>query len=679
MGRRSSVEHFHQTPDLDHELPEPLAAPPPRRASSRSPLPRRATRAVGYLRRSTDRQEQSIPDQQRAVEAFAHEQGLHLLRCYIDDAISGTSTVGRRAFQQMIEDARSPSCDFGVVIVYDVKRFGRIDNDEAGYYRHVLRQAGVEVLYASEGFTGDGTDDLLRPVKQWQARQESKDLAKVAIRGLVSKATIRQRSGTGTNSAGGVSGGASGGFWMGGAPPYGYDLRYQSQAGEFLFDLRYQRDGTKQVLDQRHHLVRTLARGESISVSKRDRCTLVPSDRERVKTIESIFRLYIQERKGLKAIADQLNRDGVPTARGPEWSSIYSGQWAMSTVRAILVNPAYAGDLAWNRRTDARFFRIAGDGRAIERKSTGAHGLRRLESNDPSDWIVTEDAHPPLVPRRVFQQAQKLLKHAAEQFQGATLADSEVVTGGWSGPRARFLLSGLVRCSRCQSRYEGCTDPSGRKTDDGTPRSKCYSYACGGYIRRGKSVCRRGAVPQAQMEEAVVDAVLKCYKGLGGAEGRKRLSALIAESVGAERERATVRQGEIEVALEHLDATVRNLLDNLTAANRSVADQRLRELQAERKRLETEAEDLERATLKGQEVRALTDETARFIAGLEATLRESPVVERQAAIRRCLESVVFDREAGSARVMVRKAPLVLGGPKARGEAVVSQVTVKVKG
>jgi len=31
------------------------------------------------------------------------------------------------------------------------------------------------------------TDDLLRPVKQWQARQELKDLSKVAIRGLLSK------------------------------------------------------------------------------------------------------------------------------------------------------------------------------------------------------------------------------------------------------------------------------------------------------------------------------------------------------------------------------------------------------------------------------------------------------------------------------------------------------------
>jgi DNA invertase Pin-like site-specific DNA recombinase len=99
-----------------------------------------------------------------------------------------------------MEDAQRPDCPFRYVIVYDVKRFGRVDNDEAGYYRHILRMAGVEVLYVSENFNGDGTDDLLRPVKQWQAREESKDLSKVTIRGLLSRVQA--------------------GWWMGGVPPY---------------------------------------------------------------------------------------------------------------------------------------------------------------------------------------------------------------------------------------------------------------------------------------------------------------------------------------------------------------------------------------------------------------------------------------------------------------------------
>ena len=68
---------------------------------------RQNNRAVGYVRRSTDRQEQSISDQKNALEAYAAEHGLRFLRFYVDDAISGTSTLGRRAFRQMIKDAES--------------------------------------------------------------------------------------------------------------------------------------------------------------------------------------------------------------------------------------------------------------------------------------------------------------------------------------------------------------------------------------------------------------------------------------------------------------------------------------------------------------------------------------------------------------------------------------------
>ena len=114
---------------------------------------RQSNRATGYVRRSTDRQEQSIDDQKKALETYAVENGLSLAKFYIDDAISGTSTLGRRAFQQMIQDAESPTRKFDLIIVYDVKRFGRVDNDEAGYYRHRLRTHGVEVRYVSENFT----------------------------------------------------------------------------------------------------------------------------------------------------------------------------------------------------------------------------------------------------------------------------------------------------------------------------------------------------------------------------------------------------------------------------------------------------------------------------------------------------------------------------------------------
>ena len=247
----------------------------------------RARAAIGYVRRSTDRQEQSIPDQKKAIEKYIDDHDLRLLRFYVDDAISGTSTVGRRAFQDMIADAKRRSCDFRFVVVYDVKRFGRVDNDEAGYYRYILRTEGVEIIYVSENFTGDGTDDLLRPVKQWQAREESKDLAKVVIRGQLSK----------TESGGG-------GWWMGGAPPYGYDLAYESQTGECLFYLRYMPDGSKQMFDEKWKLIRTLQRGESVAVSRRDRCKLVPSEESRVETIKRIFAMSVRRLASVQHLQD---------------------------------------------------------------------------------------------------------------------------------------------------------------------------------------------------------------------------------------------------------------------------------------------------------------------------------------------------------------------------------------
>lgn len=298
--------------------------------------------AVGYLRRSTDRQEQSIPDQRKAIERYAAEHDLELARFFVDDAISGTSAVRRPAFQEMVGLAQQDRRPFSYVIVYDVKRFGRLDNDEAGYYRHILRTHGVEVLYVGENFSGDATDDLLRPVKQWQAREESKDLAKVTIRGMLSR--------------------VESGYWNGGSPPFGYDLRYESpreDGGAFLLVLRFQPDGSKLVLDESGKVVRTLARGERLQVSKRDRSRLVLSSPERVELVRRIFTMSAIDRMGYRAISNVLNEEGVPSPRNAEWSHIYSGAWTASTIRSILTNPMYVGDLVWNRRTDARFFKVS--------------------------------------------------------------------------------------------------------------------------------------------------------------------------------------------------------------------------------------------------------------------------------------------------------------------------------
>lgn len=46
--------------------------------------------AVGYVRRSTDRQEQSIPDQIKVIERYAQDQGLTILP---HDAVAANMTL----------------------------------------------------------------------------------------------------------------------------------------------------------------------------------------------------------------------------------------------------------------------------------------------------------------------------------------------------------------------------------------------------------------------------------------------------------------------------------------------------------------------------------------------------------------------------------------------------------
>lgn len=627
---------------------------------------------VGYLRRSTDRQEQSIGDQRAAVERFAAERGIRLLRHYVDDGISGTSTAGRRAFQQLIADAerfakaRHAHHDgtsdvggcFDVVVCYDVKRFGRVDNDEAGYYRHILKRCGVEVMYASEGFTGGMVDDLLRPVKQWQARQESKDLAKVVIRGLVSKATPDEVS-TGSEpdentsaaaDSGGGSGGPSGGgggWWMGGAPPMGYDLRYESMSGRFIFTVRYQRDGTKLLLDEEGKTLRELAKGESVAVSKRDRCRLTLGDPVRVQAVKDIFRMYAEERKGFKAVASALNRLGVESARSKEWAAHYSGKWSITTVRAILLNPAYCGDMAWNRRTDARFYRIAG-GRAIERDATGGHSAhspaRRLEDNDEADWIVTRDAHEAIVSRSAWEKTREIIRshdknrppvmrvYAPRSMKGAP--------GGWGGERTKFLLSGLVKCGRCGNTYEGRIDrPS--KTNASGEKSKSYSYVCGGYIRQGKSVCSRGRIAKDEMEQKVIEEIIKAYRPFMGRKGRKRLEATMLEARGGEANEAAAARRRATARLDKIATQARTLLDNLSEANRVFVDERLKELTKERGELELRVESLDRLAMSDREMQEAVREEHAFIERLEAALRGEDHAEKRAAVERSSQHILI--------------------------------------
>jgi DNA invertase Pin-like site-specific DNA recombinase len=574
--------------------------------------------AVGYLRRSTDRQEQSIGDQRKAIDRYAQEHGFDILHYYIDDAISGTTSEQRKAFQELMTDAKERDCPFKYVLVYDVKRFGRLDNDEAGHYRFTLRMRGIEIIYTAEAFTGDDTDDLLRPVKQWQARQESKDLSLVTIRGQLSRVNE--------------------GLWNGGTPPYGYDLAYYTSAGMVRTIVRYQPDGTKLLLNAQGEVTSVVGHGESLNNSKADRCKLTPSDPERVETIRNIFTWYTRDGLGFKGIADRLNAMGISSPRGGTWSRYHGADWSMTTIRDILLNPAYVGDMVWNRLSFAKFHKIAG-GKAVRRHSIPGGGA---EQNREADWIVIPDAHPALITREQFDLARVKREDRRKSHSGQSFRVGQ-------GAKSSYLLTGLIQCDRCGHYWQGYSVNKGKPRKDGS-KVKTYYYACNGYVSKGNAVCHRSVIAQEALESWVLDQIDDIIQRYVREGGEEELRTMIRQELTVTATREQTESGltleAIATRKQAITQQVNATLRTIDEANREFVNAHLTTLREEMAELTRQEEAIHRQAAQHEMLDEAVDSqyslACQRIGMARNVLLAGTIEEQRLIIRAFLRRIRFD-------------------------------------
>lgn len=102
------------------------------------------TRAIGYVRRSTDRQEESLDQQRARLEEFAKAKGWQLTAIYADDAISG-SEMKRPGLDQLL--AASEDQGVEVVLTWDRNRLARPKDALDGLLlERRLQEAGKRVV-----------------------------------------------------------------------------------------------------------------------------------------------------------------------------------------------------------------------------------------------------------------------------------------------------------------------------------------------------------------------------------------------------------------------------------------------------------------------------------------------------------------------------------------------------
>jgi DNA invertase Pin-like site-specific DNA recombinase len=259
-------------------------------------------RAAQYVRMSTDHQKYSTENQREAIAAYAARRGLTIVREYADDGRSGLRLEGRDALKQLLQDVRSRRADFGVVLVYDVSRWGRFpDADESAYYEYTCKEAGINVQYCAEQFENDGSlsSTIIKSMKRVMAGEYSRELSAKVFAGQCRLIGL--------------------GFRQGGSP--GYGLR-------------------RQLIDEHRKLKTSLARGEYKSLQT-DRVILKPGPQHEVEVVQRIYRYFVLQLKSEAEIAAKLNFEGILNEFGRPWTR--------GTIHQILTNEKYIGNNIYNR------------------------------------------------------------------------------------------------------------------------------------------------------------------------------------------------------------------------------------------------------------------------------------------------------------------------------------------
>ena len=83
--------------------------------------------AVGYIRVSIDKQEDSPVRQKAEIAKLAQREGYRIIRWYEDHGISGAKTLKRPEFRRMIRDADDRG-DFRAILCWDQDRLERFDS-----------------------------------------------------------------------------------------------------------------------------------------------------------------------------------------------------------------------------------------------------------------------------------------------------------------------------------------------------------------------------------------------------------------------------------------------------------------------------------------------------------------------------------------------------------------------
>ncbi len=366
------------------------------------------TVAIQYLRRSSDKQDDSTEQQRKINDEYVEKMGYELLdpKGVWEETGSGRTFDDRPVFQALVKAVERREVVADVLIMYRPSRFGRSEDlTEFYFYEHRFKKMGVRIEFASgPEYNMPGLGGLIiKGVAYSAAAEFSKDLSNYATRGLVENARL--------------------GYSTGGDPCLGYErVMVEAATGKEIG---------------------RLPRGAQKGADRKLKIKYVFASPNVVEFVrEHIFERPCRNGWSYAKTARELNKlvaagTGLPSPRagrvihrrnGNEVP--YTGTWKAGTIRAMWTCKTYIG------------FRVIVIG-----AENAFHGQR----------VECEGAHEPLITLDVFRTLY-------ERAQRLPWNERKLVTG----PRRRrkpaiYAMSGIGKCVHCAFGFSGARSTNRKK------------------------------------------------------------------------------------------------------------------------------------------------------------------------------------------------------------------------
>ena len=358
----------------------------------------------------------SIDNQRMILTKYVKEKGWTLVDTYADDGWTGTD-FNRPEVQRLLDDAKSGRIN--IIVVKDLSRFGRNYIQVGQYIDYIFPLNNIRFIALNDGVdTADRNSTALEmmPIinlfNEWHASSTSKKIKAV--------------------------------------------VEANAKAGKY---------GCKQA-----------AYGYIKGDDEKHTPIINP---ETATVVLSIFKMRAQ---GIspRHIADKLNEDGIlnPTDYhysriGKEPTIAMRHLWSGATVKNILKNRIYLGQLAQLRRT------------------TVSHKNHKVVYKDESDWVIVENNHEPIITQELWDRVREVEN---------SVSNGKPMKTGYVNP-----LCGLMFCADCGFKMQVATTWRGiKKTPDAVPYR---SYNCTSYRLFGKNACDSHYITERCIEKLIVDNI----------------------------------------------------------------------------------------------------------------------------------------------------------------------------